>query len=123
MLCRKNIGFTLVELIVVILILSVLAKFAIPRFIDQTTIARQNSTNNLAVALAAASADNFAKRSANSSNGSAIANCQTISSLLPSSLPTGYTINSLAIANGASVTCTLNGTGSTTAPFVGLGIS
>jgi len=120
---KKVVGWTLIELVIVLVLLGIFAKVAIPRFINQTTTAEQNSTNALAAALSAASADNFAKRSANSANGTAIANCTTVSSLLPSSLPTGYTITSAAIAAGASVNCTLTGKGATTATFVGLGIS
>jgi prepilin-type N-terminal cleavage/methylation domain-containing protein len=116
-------GFTLVELIIVIVIISILAVIAIPRFINQTTTAQQNSTRSLAAALAAASSTNFARRSANSSAGSVISNCTQIGNLLQGGLPTGYSITSLSISNGATATCTLTGQGSTTANFTGLGIS
>ncbi|MDX2165302.1 MAG: prepilin-type N-terminal cleavage/methylation domain-containing protein [Gammaproteobacteria bacterium] len=120
---KKNAGFTLIELIIVLVLIAIIFAVAIPRFINQSTTAQQNSTTSLAAALSAASADNFARRSANSANGITIANCQTVGNLLPSSLPSGYTITSAAIANGATATCTLNGAGGTTATFVGLGIS
>jgi len=122
---NKFTGFTLIELIIVIIIIGVLAAIAAPRFLSQTYTAQQNSTNNLASALAAASAINYAQRSANSSQGTAITNCNLISGLINNGngLPTGYTITSTAISAGASVNCTLNGTGGTSATFIGLGIS
>ena len=116
-------GFTLIELIIVIVIISFIAAMAIPRFINQTAAASQNSTNAIAGALSAMMADNYAKRSANSANGVAVANCTTGGSLLQTGLPTGYTITSAGISAGATVTCTLTGLNSTTATFVGIGIS
>lgn len=116
-------GFTLIELIIVIVIIAILATIAVPRFLSQTSTAQQNSTNNFASALAAASAANFAQRSANSATGSAITNCNQISGLVTNGLPSGYTITSQSITAGANVNCTLTGQGGTTAIFVGLGIS
>lgn len=123
---NHNKGFTLPELIVVIVILGVITKYAVARYNNLVTYARTNSTQSLAAALASASANNFAARTASggTSVGSAIANCTAIGALLPSgALPTGYTIASLSIAAASAATCTVTGTNNTTATFRGLGIT
>ncbi len=49
-------GFTLIELVIVILVLGLLAAFAVPRFIGITSTARTNSVLALAGAIRAAEA-------------------------------------------------------------------
>lgn len=49
-------GFTLIELVVVIVILGILAAFAIPRFVNISTQARQSAVQGLAGSLRSASA-------------------------------------------------------------------
>lgn len=121
---KKQAGFTLIELIIVIVILGVLSVVAIPKYISLSADANQAATNGVAAALASGSIVNYAARKANSSNGVAVANCTAVASTLASgALPTGYTITSAAIAVDATVTCTLNGPGSTTATFSAIGIS
>lgn len=119
----KENGFTLAELIVVLVLIAIVASIAVPRFINLSTSGKQNATNAVAASLTTASASNFAQRTANSSNGSAVANCTAVGPLLSGGLPTGYSITSLAVTAGASVNCTLNGPGSTTATFVAMGIA
>ena len=117
-------GFTLLELVVVIIIAGILASMLVSTFSDADSTARQDTTNSVAAALTAAAMHNERLALAGASYIS-IDNCNDIPNTLPSGgLPTGYTIDSQAIANGASATCTVsNDNGTTTATFQAAGRS
>ena len=119
-------GFTLIELVMVIVILGVLAAVAIPKFVDLKGDAVSAATAGVAGALSSAAAINYASRSANVARGNAVANCTDVATSLQGGLPTGYTITAGAVAAGASATCTLTNTTVTpnvTANFSAIGIS
>jgi prepilin-type N-terminal cleavage/methylation domain-containing protein len=126
----RQTGFTLIELVMVIVIIGVLAAVAIPKFVDLSGDANQAATNGMAGALSSAASINYAARKANASNGIAVADCQDAAKALQTyssgayttALPTGYTITSAAIAANASASCTVNGPGSKTANFTAIGI-
>ncbi len=120
---QKQAGFTLIELVIVIVVLGILAVVAVPKYIDIVGDARQAATAGVAGNLGSASGTNFAVRNGFSTKGVSIGDCTDVSNAMAGGLPTGYTISSLGVTNGATASCTLTGGGSTTANFVAHGIS
>lgn len=98
---RQQGGFTLIELVMVIVIVGVLSAVAIPKFIDLSGDAKQAAVDGMAGALASAAAINYAARKSNATYGVAITTCADTSNALQTAMPTGYVIT------GTAPDCTL----------------
>jgi MSHA pilin protein MshA len=108
---NKQQGFTLIELVAVIVILGALAIVALPRFINLQEEADAAALDGVVGAAGSATAVNLAAELADDGAEQSVTTCTEAVATLQGGFPTGYTVESNTFPNGTSVgdsgTCTI----------------
>jgi len=123
---RNEKGFTMIELVMVIVLLGILAAVAIPRYIDLQTQARAAALQGVVGSINGASSVNYAAAQVTAGGGvttTGLTCTAAATAILQGGMPDGYTTTAVVLVAGANTCVVTQTSGGATSNATILGVT
>jgi prepilin-type N-terminal cleavage/methylation domain-containing protein len=93
---RRHSGFTLIEMVVVLVVLAILAAIAVPRYLDLSVQSHNSAAQGVAAGISSGTSINFAARAAGNASATVVNSTNVCTSAILQPFVTGVTLTAAA---------------------------